>query len=130
MIGGRLNQIIEQVSKEKSIDRTVLEEALSQAILSAAKKTFGAERELEAAYNRETGEIDLMLYMLVVPDDELMTSQREIALSKAQLVEPDVQADEELGFQIFYMEEHRDRALEEDRKYGDNRTDVRLEPSQ
>ena len=63
MIGGRLNQIIDQVSKEKSIDRTVLEEALSQSILSAAKKTFGAERELEAQYNRDSGEIELMMYL-------------------------------------------------------------------
>ncbi len=119
MIGGRLNQIIDQVSKEKSIDRSVLEDALSQSILSAAKKTFGAERELEANYNRETGEIELMMYLLVVPDEEVVSYQREIPMSKALLIEPDVQMDEELGFQIFYMEEHRDRALEEDRKYGD-----------
>lgn len=119
MIGGRLNQIIDQVSKEKSIDKSVLEEALSQAILSAAKKTFGAERELEATYNRDSGEIELMLYLLVVPDDEIASLQREIPHSKAQLIEPDVQVDEELGFQIFYMEDHRDRALEEDAKYGD-----------
>ena len=119
MIGGRLNQIIDQVSKEKSIDRSVLEDALSQAILSAAKKTFGAERELEAAFNRESGEVELMMYLLVVPDDELISHDREIALSKAQLIEPDVGIDEELGFQIFYLEEHRERAMQEDRKYGD-----------
>lgn len=119
MIGGRLNQIIDQVSKEKSIDRAVLEDALSQAILSAAKKTFGADRELEAQFNKETGEVELMLYMLVVPDDEVVSHDRELPLSKAQLIEPDVQTEEELGFQVFYLEEHKERAAEEDRKYGD-----------
>ena len=119
MLVGSLNQIIDQVSKEKSIDRAVLVEALEQAILSAAKKTFGAERELEATLNPETGEVELMMYLVVVPDDELTNHARELPFSKATLVDPDVQFDDELGFQIFYLDKDRDRAEAEDQKYGD-----------
>ena len=36
-----LNMVIDQISKDKSIDRKVLHEALEQAILTAAKKVFG-----------------------------------------------------------------------------------------
>ena len=114
-----LNQIIDQVAKEKSIDRTVLVEALEQAILSAAKKTFGQERELEASYNNDTGEVELMMYLIVVPDDEVTNYSRELPESKALLVDAEVQTDDELGFQIFYLDKDHERAQEEDRKYGD-----------
>ena len=36
-----LNRVIEQVSKEKGIDKTILISALENAMVSAAKKKFG-----------------------------------------------------------------------------------------
>ena len=47
-----LNMVIDQVGRDKNIERDVLVQALEQAILTAAKKTFGPNRELEAQYNR------------------------------------------------------------------------------
>jgi N utilization substance protein A len=38
-----LNRVIEQVSKEKGIDRQIIVKALEEAMLSGAKKTFGHE---------------------------------------------------------------------------------------
>jgi N utilization substance protein A len=116
---GNLNQIIDQVSKEKSIDRSVLIEALEQGIQSAAKKTFGHGRELEAKYNEAEGQVELMLYMVVVDDDALEDYHRQLPLALAMGVDPDVQAGDELGFQIFYLDRDRRRAEEEDKKYGD-----------
>ncbi|MEM6958658.1 MAG: NusA N-terminal domain-containing protein, partial [Myxococcota bacterium] len=49
---------IEQVSQDKGIEPKVLIEAIEQAILTAAKRQFGAERELEATFNEETGAVD------------------------------------------------------------------------
>ena len=37
-----LSMVIDQVGRDKNIDRTVLLQALEQAILTAAKKTFEA----------------------------------------------------------------------------------------
>ena len=54
-----LNQVIDQVSKEKGIDLESLQETLEMAILQAAKKVFGAEREIEAQYNRDQGVVEL-----------------------------------------------------------------------
>ena len=119
MLPGSLNQIIDQVSKEKSIDRSILVEALEQGILSAAKKIFGHGRELEAKYNVEIGQVELMLYMVVVDDEAVENSERELPLSTAQLVDTEVQVGDELGFQIFYLDRDRLSAEEEDRKYGD-----------
>ncbi len=46
-----LQNIIEQVSREKGIDPKILVETMEQAILTAAKRTFGVNRELEARFN-------------------------------------------------------------------------------
>ena len=48
-----LNRVIEQVSKEKGIDRQIIVEALEQAMLSAAKRTFGPDKNIEAKFNPE-----------------------------------------------------------------------------
>ena len=54
-----LSSVIDLVSQEKGIDRSVLVEATEQAILTAAKRTFGPDRELEARYNEESGAVSL-----------------------------------------------------------------------
>ena len=77
--GFSLHQIIEQVSKEKGIDAAVLTETMENAILTAAKKTFGLNRELEARYNEETGNVDLFQYMTVA----VTASRRRSARSSA-----------------------------------------------
>jgi N utilization substance protein A len=118
MMGG-LNQILDQVSKEKSIDRAILVEALEQGILSAAKKTFGHGREIEAKYSDEIGQVELMLYMQVVDDGAVEIAERDLPITTARIIDPEVQVADELGFQIFYLDKDRASAEEEDRKYGD-----------
>ncbi|MBP6848097.1 MAG: transcription termination factor NusA, partial [Kofleriaceae bacterium] len=56
-----LSMVIDQVGRDKNIDRSVLLQALEQAILTAAKRAFGMNREMEAKYNVETGSVDLFL---------------------------------------------------------------------
>ena len=94
MLGGNLNQIIDQVSKEKSIDRSILVEALEQGILTAAKKTFGHTRELEAKYNEEIGLVELMMYMVMDEDGTVQDYQRELPQSTAQFIDAEVQIGE------------------------------------
>src|SRR5690606_16386049 len=77
-----LHNVIEQVSQEKGIEKAVLVEATEQAILTAAKRTFGVDRELEARFNEETGSVDLFQYMTVV--EEVDDPEREISLEAAR----------------------------------------------
>ena len=112
-----LNMVIDQISKDKSIDRKVLHEALEQAILTAAKKVFGYDRELEAVFNEDLGQVELFQYMVVV--DEAENPASELTVPEAQRVDPDVEVGDELGFQVFYREEDMERAREEDEKFGD-----------
>ncbi len=112
-----LQQGIEQVSKEKGIDPKVLIETVEQAILTAAKRSFGMARELEARFNAETGNVDLFQYMIVV--EAVTNDQREIAAVDAKRYGLDAELGEELGFQIFYLPEDADKARQQDKDFGD-----------
>src|SRR4051812_26454131 len=112
-----LQSIIDQVSKEKGIDPAILIETMEQAILTAAKRTFGVSRELEARYNEESGAVDLYQYMTVV--EKVDNAEREISAVDAKRYGLEAALGEELGFQIFYMKEDTERARQQDREFGD-----------
>ena len=67
-----LTMVLEQVGKDKGIDKQVLVSTLEQAILTAAKKVFGETLELEAQFNTETGQVDL--FQICVVTDSLPLS--------------------------------------------------------
>lgn len=112
-----LQNIIEQVSREKGIDPKVLVETMEQAILTAAKRTFGMNRELEARFNDEIGQVDLFQYMTVV--EEVDDEEREISAKDALRYGLEADIGEELGFQIFYLKEDAAKARQQDREFGD-----------
>src|SRR5712692_10269708 len=90
-----LNRVIEQVSKEKGIDRQIIVEALEQAMLSAAKKTFGHEKNIEAKFNPELGEVELFEIKTVVDEVEDAGNQMTLAEARAKL-DPDAELGDEL----------------------------------
>ncbi len=108
---------IEMVAKDKGIDKTRLIKTVEEAILKAAQSAFGINRELEARFNEESGQVDLYQYMTVVddPSDE----EREIALEDAQKVGLEAELGEELGFQIFWHPLDAKKAADQDKQYGD-----------
>lgn len=90
-----LKRIIDQISRDKGIDRQLLVDAIEEAVMSAAKKKFGQRRELEARYNDEIGEVELFQFRNVVPAVE--DEQTEISLKEALVLDPEVQLGDELG---------------------------------
>ncbi len=93
-----LKHIIDQIVKEKGIDRDVVVEALEQAVLSAANKKYRNTRDLEAHYNTEVGEVELFEFVTVV--DEVMDSYKEIDLDEAREIDPDVEVGDSLGMKM------------------------------
>ncbi len=112
-----LMMVIDQVGKDKNINRDVLVQALEQAILTAAKKTFGAYREMEAQFNEELGSVELFLIVNVVEDDP--EEGREITLEQAVAQGLEADLGDELLFQVFYRGEDAERAVEQDEQFGD-----------
>lgn len=93
-----LNHIIDQVVKDKGIDREVLVEALEAAVLSAANKKYRNTRDLEAHYNDEVGEVEVFEFVTVV--DEVQNSYQEIDLGEAREIDPDVEVGDSLGMKM------------------------------
>lgn len=90
-----LARVIEQVSKEKGIDRSVVIQAIENAMLSAAKKVIGGDMRIEAQYNPEIGEVELFKILTVV--DQVTNTELEIALEDARRsLDPDAQLGDEL----------------------------------
>src|SRR5215218_8723947 len=114
----KLDMVLEQVGRDKNIDKSVLINALEQAILTAAKRTFGMNREMEAKFNPETGSVDLFLIVNVVEEDDAIEG-REITVEQARSAGLEAELGDELLFQVFYRAEDEDRAREQDEKFGD-----------
>jgi N utilization substance protein A len=90
-----LNRVIEQVSKEKGIDKSILISALENAMISAAKKTFGHQRKIEAQFNPEIGEVELFEAKTVV--ETVADPATEITLSEAkENLDPEAELGDEL----------------------------------
>src|SRR2546427_7448502 len=90
-----LNRVIEQVSKEKGIDKSILISALENAMVSAAKKMFGHQRKIEAQYNPDLGEVELFEAKTVV--DQVNDPALELSLQEARdNLDPDAQVGDEL----------------------------------
>ncbi len=90
-----LEQIISQVGRDKGIDKTILIEALESAVLSAAKKHFGHNRNLEASFNEEIGEIEVLEFKTVVENVE--DSDTQMTMDEARA---DYDADCEMGDEL------------------------------
>src|SRR5262245_15228326 len=89
-----LNRVIEQVSKEKGMDRGVIVEALESAMLSAAKRTFGQKR-IEAKFNPDIGEVELFEIKTVV--EKVTNPDTVVDLEAARrTIDPDGEIDDEL----------------------------------
>jgi N utilization substance protein A len=90
-----IKHAIEQIVKEKGIDRAVVIEAMEQAVLTAANKKYRNTRDLEARYNPDSGEVELFEFVTVV--DEVLDSYKEIDLDEAREIDPEVEVGDSLG---------------------------------
>lgn len=91
-----LNAILSQMGRDKGIDKQVLVEAVESAMLSAARKHFGHNLNLETKLNEETGEIEVVQFKVVV--DQVEDSDTQLSLDEARAtVDPDAMVGDELG---------------------------------
>lgn len=95
-----LSRVIEQVGKDKGIDRAIVIDAITQGMLVAARKKYGTYREIEASYNEETGEIELFEYKEVVPREKFIDEEVEIPLDEALKLDPAAQLDDSIGIKL------------------------------
>ena len=90
-----LKRIIEQISRDKGIEKHLLVETIEEAVRSAARKKFGSRRDMEVQYNDELGEVEIFQFRMVVETVE--DEQTEISLEEAIALDPGVKLHDEIG---------------------------------
>jgi transcription termination/antitermination protein NusA len=93
-----LNEVLELVSKDKGIPAATLKEALEAAMLTAARKVHGLEKDIEAHFNDETGEVDVYEFTTVV--EEVTNAALEISVSEAYEYDSETQLGDSIGRQL------------------------------
>lgn len=95
-----LSRVIDQVGKDKGIDKKVIVDAITQGMLMAARKKFGTYREIEASYNEATGEVELLEFKEVVEREKYIDEEVEIPLDEALKLDPEAQLEDSIGIRI------------------------------
>jgi len=94
-----LKRLIEQMCKDKGIEKSVLVEALEAAMMTAARKKFGPRADIEVKYNDELGEIEVFLFKTV--EEKVTDPELEISLEEARKVtEEEVEVGDSLGVKV------------------------------
>ncbi len=94
-----LNRVIDQVGKDKGIDKAILIDALENAVLTAAKKKFGPRLSIEVRFNDEEGEIEVFQFKDVV--ESVQNPDMEISLEEARAtLDPEVEIGDSLGMKM------------------------------
>lgn len=95
-MGREIIQILDQICREKGIDRSVLVAAVEEGVVSAARRNLDSRENLEAHLNMENGQIELFSIRLVV--EKVNNQELEISLEKAKEFNPDAEIGDELEF--------------------------------
>jgi N utilization substance protein A len=96
---GDLRRLIEQVSRDKGIDKDLLLNTIMDAVRSAAKKKYGAKQDnIEVGLAEDTGEIEVFQFKEVV--EEVIDSDRQITLEEGRQLDPESEIGDSLGVKL------------------------------
>ncbi|MBW2709841.1 MAG: transcription termination/antitermination protein NusA [Deltaproteobacteria bacterium] len=93
-----LKKVIDQVSREKGVDPTVLIGALEEAVKAAARKKYGTEYDLEVVYNDEMGEVEAFEFKEVVENVE--NAHLQISFEEALELDSESEIGDSLGIKM------------------------------
>lgn len=89
-------QIAKAVAEEKSIDQSIVIEAMQEAIEKAAKSKYGQELDIRALIDVQTGEQTLWRVQTVVDDAAIEDESAEIMVSDAKKLDADLNVGDQI----------------------------------
>ena len=89
MSSNELLAVIENMEKERGIDRDFLIQMVEAALISASKKSVGPARDLRVEIDRKT--LSIKAYNKVEVVEHVISKNNQIALADARRIKPDVQ---------------------------------------
>ena len=90
--------LFEYYEKEKGIPRDTMVEALSTALLSAARKSVGPARELRVDVNPDKG--DIVAVAKLIASENVKSPYEEISMEIARKINPDAQLGDEIEVKV------------------------------
>jgi len=90
-----IKRVVEQVSRDKGIEREVLIKALEEALKSAARKKFGSKIDIEVQYSEESGEIEVFQFKDVA--EKITEPDLQISLEEGRKLDPECEVGDSLG---------------------------------
>ncbi|MBF0153544.1 MAG: transcription termination/antitermination protein NusA [Magnetococcales bacterium] len=84
-MAGEIIQVVEQVAREKGIDRQIVIDAMETAILTASRKKYGAHKNIQARFDNRSGEFVLnQLREVVETQEQVDDADLRISLESAR----------------------------------------------
>jgi len=85
-VNQELLHLLDQISREKGVEKSILVDAVLAAVLTAAKKRFGTLANINARLDEVTGAITLFSPKQVLEEDDIVDDSIEISLEDAQSI--------------------------------------------
>ena len=82
-------QVANNVAQEKNIDQDSVFSAMEQALEKSARVKYGNERDIRVTIDRDTGDISLKSYLIVV-ETHSEEQAKEILINEAQKIKSDI----------------------------------------
>ena len=89
---------LEQLEKDKGIDKGVIIEAIEAALISAYKRSFGSSQNVKVFVDRQTGDFKVFALKKVTsnPENDLL----EISIENARKINPDFEEDDVVEIEV------------------------------
>ena len=93
-----LIKVLDQVGRERGVEKETLIKTLEEAVRAAARKKLGPNYDLEINFNDEMGEIEIFEFKEVV--QKVNNENLEISLEQASEIDPEVVIGDSLGIKM------------------------------
>jgi N utilization substance protein A len=97
-MGRELLTVIEQIGREKGIEPGRIFDAVELALLTAAKKRYGAAENIQVRIDRKSGDIEAVSLKKIVA--EVTNPKSEVALEEARKIDSEAELGDEIGSMI------------------------------
>ncbi len=95
-----LKKAIDQISKDRGLDRNMLIDTLEEAVRTSVLRRFDEDMDIEVTYNDDTGDIEVYQFKIVMEDGDVANPDTQIELTEARTHDPSVNIDDEMGFRV------------------------------
>ena len=97
-------EALEELEKDRGIDKAILIDTIEQALLTAYKKHFGAAQNVRVEFDKEGGDIKVFSQRVVVDESDLYDTFLEIELKDALEISPNYELGDIIEHEVTPMD--------------------------